>query len=183
MKILRWSKCLVQWLSLTFDHKPVTTDFFLNIDAHRKNNLRGNPLARNPWQVIHPSDLINVTGTCQNGQVNFILQYIHGLHIHDRHVIFKRNDDIFRIFLTMCFPKHVTYLCTMYWHKNEWRKHINSAPFVQIRVPDFSRGITNNLETYRKFQWMCTLKNGPEISQRNDTMKKTYSKRWRKKSR
>jgi hypothetical protein len=26
---------------------------------------------------------------------NFLLQYIHGLHIHDRHVIFKRNDDIF----------------------------------------------------------------------------------------
>jgi hypothetical protein len=32
---------------------------------------------------------------------NFLLQYIHGLHIHDRHVIFKRNDDIFRISYTV----------------------------------------------------------------------------------
>jgi hypothetical protein len=70
-----------------------------------------------------------------NRQVDFILQKLHNLYIHDCQVIFKRNCDIFRAFLTM------------YWHKNRWRKHIFLLSHVSLfflNYLDFS----NNLSLY-----------------------------------
>jgi hypothetical protein len=39
-------------------------------------------------------------------------------------IFFQKNSILwqFRTFLTMYFPKHVTYLCTMYWRINWWHE-------------------------------------------------------------
>jgi hypothetical protein len=98
-----------------------------------------------------------------NRPVDYILQKLHNLHIHDCQVIFKRNCDIFRAFLTM------------YWHKNGWRKHIFLAPFIIH---------TNNLEMYLKFQrsgecelWKMFLKYHKDvISEKKKRKVKDYLK-------